>query len=127
VKISINKITKGVIIMKITLSKQQWELIGKKTGWIRTAQQPRPYDEIDHSETASTEEIETIAPIEFAEEEESFKSLIKKEKQRIRNIDYRAMKNYQKRKNPFHKSDPAWHTFIQLQKGDVKLSDLVVL
>jgi len=24
--------------MKIILSKQQWELIGKKTGWIKTAQ-----------------------------------------------------------------------------------------
>ena len=24
--------------MKITLSKTQWELIGKKTGWIKTAQ-----------------------------------------------------------------------------------------
>ena len=33
--------------MKITLSKQQWEFVGKKTGWIKTAQiEPTDTNEI---------------------------------------------------------------------------------
>ena len=33
--------------MKITLSKSQWEFIGNKTGWIKTANKPRIDVEID--------------------------------------------------------------------------------
>jgi len=36
--------------MKITLSKQQWEFIGKKTGWIKTTQ-TKTVELIDENDT----------------------------------------------------------------------------
>jgi len=38
--------------MKIKLSKQQWELIGKTTGWIKSAQETPPITYPHHANNA---------------------------------------------------------------------------
>jgi len=69
--------------MKITLSKIQWQEMGKKAGWVKQAQ--------------STEEIEAMEPISDLEEQEALKQETKDFANRTRNFK-RRIKNA---KNPF--------------------------
>jgi len=100
--------------MKITLSKTQWQEMGKKAGWIKQAQ--------------STEEIEIMSPVNELEEEEALKqemrNFINETRNETRRLK-RRMQNAKNGKNPFERGLPEWHLWNMMEKGETSLGNLI--
>jgi len=56
-------INKRILDMKITLSKSQWEMIGKNAGWIKE-ELDEPFDEIGDIEKRIVEKEEKLREIQ---------------------------------------------------------------